>query len=83
MASACPRCGGFRTTQDRFENREALGGILMAEFEKKTSAKWADILRGHVPFAPVNTVAEALEDLRRTLERLSGASSDQPTTGAE
>ncbi len=52
----------FRTTQDRFENREALGGILMAEFEKKTSAEWAEILRGHVPFAPVNTVAEALED---------------------
>ena len=28
-------------------------------------------------------MAEALEDLRRTLERMRGASSDQPTTGAE
>ena len=28
-------------------------------------------------------MAEALEDLRRTLERMSGASSNQPTTGAE
>ena len=52
----------FRTPQDRYDNREALLGILSEEFRKRTSAEWAALLTGHVPFAPVNTVAQALED---------------------
>ncbi|HJP13753.1 MAG: CoA transferase [Nitrospinota bacterium] len=52
----------FRTLQDRFDNRVELSEILSAEIEKKTTSEWAVLLQGHVPFAPVNTVAEALED---------------------
>ncbi|MEE9274723.1 MAG: CoA transferase [bacterium] len=52
----------FRTASDRYENREALLPLLAAEFKKRTTAEWAGLLQGHVPFAPVNTVAEALQD---------------------
>ncbi len=52
----------FRTLQDRFDNREELSAILGDELKKKTTAEWAELLQGHVPFAPVNSVAEALED---------------------
>lgn len=52
----------FRTPKDRFDNRETLLEILSREFRKKTNAEWAALLTGHVPFAPVNTVAQALED---------------------
>ena len=52
----------FRTPKDRYDNREALLDILSQEFLKKTNAEWAILLTGHVPFAPVNTVAQALDD---------------------
>lgn len=52
----------FRTTRDRFHNREALLDILKRAFREKTNAEWTRLLQGFVPFAPVNTVAEAMED---------------------
>lgn len=52
----------FLTPKDRFDNREALLEILSREFRKRTTAEWAALLTGHVPFAPVNTVAQALDD---------------------
>ena len=70
----------FRTLQNRFENREELIEILSAEFEKKKTAEWADLLQGHVPFAPVNTVAEALED-PQVLARKMIVEVDHPAAG--
>ena len=52
----------FLSAQDRFDHRDELLPILAEEFRKKTMAEWAGALQGYVPFAPVNTVAEALED---------------------
>ena len=52
----------FKLAQERFENREALLDILERAFQEKTNAEWTELLQGHVPFAPVNTVAQAMED---------------------
>jgi crotonobetainyl-CoA:carnitine CoA-transferase CaiB-like acyl-CoA transferase len=52
----------FRTFADRLANRGALAAILEAEFRRRTTAEWLARLRGHVPVAPVYTVAEALAD---------------------
>ena len=52
----------FKLAQDRFENREVLLDILERAFQEKTNAEWTELLQGHVPFAPVNTVAQAMED---------------------
>jgi len=53
------RFAGF---PERFANKAELVGILMSRFAQKTTAEWLGLLRGHVPCAPVNTVAQALED---------------------
>jgi crotonobetainyl-CoA:carnitine CoA-transferase CaiB-like acyl-CoA transferase len=53
------RFAGF---PERFANKVELVRILTARFAEKTTAEWLDLLRGHVPCAPVNTVAQALED---------------------
>ncbi len=52
----------FRSAQDRYDNREELIRLLSEEFKRRTTAEWARLLSGHVPFAPVNTVAQALQD---------------------
>jgi crotonobetainyl-CoA:carnitine CoA-transferase CaiB-like acyl-CoA transferase len=52
----------FTSFPERFANKAALVGVLTARFAEKTTAEWLGILRGHVPCAPVNTVAQALED---------------------
>jgi crotonobetainyl-CoA:carnitine CoA-transferase CaiB-like acyl-CoA transferase len=54
-----PRFAGFA---DRFAHKAELVAILKARFAEKTTAEWLGLLRGQVPCAPVNTVAEALED---------------------
>lgn len=47
----------------RFKNRDELTGILIEEFKKKSTNEWVKILRSYsVPCAPVNTVAQALEE---------------------
>ncbi len=53
------RFSGF---EDRLENRDILIPILKDLFRKKTTADWLGLLRGKVPCAPVNTVAEAFAD---------------------
>ena len=53
------RFAGF---PERFANKAELIGLLMSRFAQKTTAEWLGLLRGHVPCAPVNTVAQALED---------------------
>ena len=52
----------FRTFADRLANRTVLGPILEARFRERPTAEWLVRLRGHVPVAPVYTVAEALAD---------------------
>ena len=52
----------FEMAQDRFENRAALLDILEEAFKDKTTAEWTELLQGFVPFAPVNTVAQAMAD---------------------
>lgn len=47
----------------RLEHREALLTELSAEFVRAGTDRWIDVLTAHgVPCAPVNTVAESLED---------------------
>jgi crotonobetainyl-CoA:carnitine CoA-transferase CaiB-like acyl-CoA transferase len=52
----------FRTFADRLRNRDVLGPILKDLSRQKTTAEWLELLRGQVPCAPVNSVAEALAD---------------------
>jgi crotonobetainyl-CoA:carnitine CoA-transferase CaiB-like acyl-CoA transferase len=52
----------FRTFADRLAHREALVPSLRRRFRERTTAQWLERLRGHVPVAPVYTVAEALAD---------------------
>ncbi len=70
----------FRMAQDRFENREALLDILERAFRGKTNAEWTVLLQGHVPFAPVNTVTQAMED-PQTLARNMIVEVDHPAAG--
>jgi crotonobetainyl-CoA:carnitine CoA-transferase CaiB-like acyl-CoA transferase len=52
----------FATFADRAAHKEVLLPILKARFAERTTADWLARLRGHVPCAPVNTIAQALED---------------------
>jgi len=54
-----PRFAGF---PERLANKEALIATLKARFTERTTADWLARLRGRVPCAPVNSVAEALTD---------------------
>ena len=54
-----PRFAGFA---ERLAHKVELVAILKSRFAEKTTAEWLGLLRGQVPCAPVNTVAEALED---------------------
>jgi crotonobetainyl-CoA:carnitine CoA-transferase CaiB-like acyl-CoA transferase len=52
----------FATFEDRLANKEALIPLLKARFQERTTEDWLSRLRGRVPCAPVNDVAQALED---------------------
>ena len=52
----------FATFADRLAHKDALLGILKPRFLTRSTADWLDRLRGRVPCAPVNTVAQALAD---------------------
>jgi crotonobetainyl-CoA:carnitine CoA-transferase CaiB-like acyl-CoA transferase len=52
----------FATFADRAANKQALLPLLRARFAELTTAEWLERLRGRVPVAPVNTIAEALAD---------------------
>lgn len=56
------RDGRFATFADRLAHRDVLLPLLTARFAERTTAEWLGRLRGRVPCAPVNTVAQALED---------------------
>ena len=52
----------FASFADRLAHKDVLVPILKARFAERTTAEWLARLRGKVPCAPVNTLAEALED---------------------
>jgi len=52
----------FSTFADRAANKAALIPLLKTRFAQRSTAEWLARLRGRVPCAPVNTLAQALED---------------------
>jgi crotonobetainyl-CoA:carnitine CoA-transferase CaiB-like acyl-CoA transferase len=52
----------FATFEARLAHKEALIPLLKARFQQRTTEEWLSRLRGRVPCAPVNDVAQALED---------------------
>jgi crotonobetainyl-CoA:carnitine CoA-transferase CaiB-like acyl-CoA transferase len=52
----------FATFADRAANKAALVALLKACFAERTTEAWLARLRGRVPCAPVNSVAQALAD---------------------
>jgi len=52
----------FATFADRLAHKDALVPLLKARFAERTTADWLARLRGKVPCAPINTLAQALED---------------------
>jgi len=57
--AADPRFASFA---DRLAHKDALLPLLQSRFAERTTADWLARLRGRVPCAPVNTLAEALAD---------------------
>jgi crotonobetainyl-CoA:carnitine CoA-transferase CaiB-like acyl-CoA transferase len=52
----------FKTPSDRLANRDALTGVLNDIFAAQSVDYWCRLLQGIVPVAPVNTVAQALDN---------------------
>jgi crotonobetainyl-CoA:carnitine CoA-transferase CaiB-like acyl-CoA transferase len=52
----------FATFADRLAHKDVLVPLLKTRFAERTTAEWLGRLRGKVPCAPVNTLAQALED---------------------
>ncbi|MDA1258056.1 MAG: CoA transferase [Chloroflexi bacterium] len=52
----------FSNFAGRLENRDILIPELEKEFARRDTSDWLDDLRGTVPCAPVNSVADALQD---------------------
>jgi crotonobetainyl-CoA:carnitine CoA-transferase CaiB-like acyl-CoA transferase len=53
----------FATRQARIDNYEALGAALDARFSQRSTREWVDVLASHdVPFAPIQSMAEVVED---------------------
>jgi len=60
-----PELGGdprFATFRDRLAHKAALLPVLAARFRERPTGEWLGRLRGRVPCAPVNTIAQALDD---------------------
>lgn len=70
----------FRTFADRMQHREVLVPILRDAFRTRTNDEWLERLRGHVPIAPVYSVAEALE-AEQVLAREMVIAYEHPTFG--
>ena len=52
----------FATFTDRAAHKDEVVARLTARFRERTTADWLGRLRGRVPCAPVNTIAQALDD---------------------
>ncbi len=52
----------FRTFRERLENRDLVTELLDAALDKRTTGDWLEIFAGVVPAAPVNDMADALDN---------------------
>ncbi len=52
----------FKTFADRLANRDALTGLLDEALARRDTAEWLSRFAGSVPAAPVNDIAEALDN---------------------
>jgi succinate---hydroxymethylglutarate CoA-transferase len=52
----------FRRFPDRLEHRDTLTGLLDCELEQRTTGEWLAHFAGAVPAAPINDLAQALEN---------------------
>ncbi len=52
----------FASFASRLEHREELTGFLDAELARRSTAEWLERFAGTVPAAPINDLAEALEN---------------------
>jgi crotonobetainyl-CoA:carnitine CoA-transferase CaiB-like acyl-CoA transferase len=60
----------FRTFADRLANRDALAGVLVEAFRRRSTGEWLERLRGQVPVAPVYSVEDALADEHTTARQM-------------
>jgi crotonobetainyl-CoA:carnitine CoA-transferase CaiB-like acyl-CoA transferase len=72
--------GRFAAFADRYANRDLLIPLLRAEFARRTTGAWLELLRGHVPCGPVYSVEEALGD-EHAVARDMVTGVDHPTFG--
>jgi crotonobetainyl-CoA:carnitine CoA-transferase CaiB-like acyl-CoA transferase len=52
----------FRLFPDRLRHRDLLTGMLDTELQRRTTAEWLQTFAGAVPAAPINDLAQALEN---------------------
>jgi crotonobetainyl-CoA:carnitine CoA-transferase CaiB-like acyl-CoA transferase len=52
----------FRMFPDRLKHRELLTGMLDGELQRQTTAEWLERFAGSVPAAPINDLAQALDN---------------------
>jgi crotonobetainyl-CoA:carnitine CoA-transferase CaiB-like acyl-CoA transferase len=70
----------YKNFQSRFDHKEELIGELTEILQTETTAYWLERLKGKVPIAPVNTIAEALKQ-PLVMERNMIVDADSPTFG--
>ncbi len=52
----------FRTFTERLEHRDEITGILDQALSARSTDQWLEVLSGTVPVAPVNDIAQALDN---------------------
>jgi len=52
----------FASFAERLAHKDALVAVLSERLATRSTAEWLELLRGHVPCAPVNDVRQALAD---------------------
>jgi crotonobetainyl-CoA:carnitine CoA-transferase CaiB-like acyl-CoA transferase len=70
----------FRDFEARSQHRQTLLAILGTRFAERTTASWLEVLRGHIPIAPVRSLEEALDRTELT-ERGMLAAYPHPSLG--
>ncbi len=61
----------FKTNAERIRNREILVHLLQDIFQKSPAAEWLEkFAQAEIPAAPINTVAEAIEDVQTRARNL-------------
>jgi crotonobetainyl-CoA:carnitine CoA-transferase CaiB-like acyl-CoA transferase len=70
----------YKNFQSRFDHKEELICELTEILQPETTAYWLERLKGKVPIAPVNTIAEALKQ-PLVMERNMIVDADSPTFG--